>query len=86
MKLINATDALTIQILAREISDRITISVADLGISSVDYFINKMEHHADMGSKRHQCTFSIAKADVEAFWVLGKVGFSELGLTTKLVF
>ncbi len=86
MHLINASNALTTQMLAREISDRITVTVTALGISSKDYFINKVEHAVDQGNTRHRAVFTLGRVEEEAFWVLGQAGNSELGQTTKLVF
>lgn len=42
--LVNADSTLTTQILSRKLSDRITLTVGKLSITSVDYYINKMVH------------------------------------------
>ena len=68
------------QILAREISDRITAKNTDLGLDA-DFFINKMEHEVTEGGKRHLCRWYLVDASNEDFWSLG---FSELGTGTKL--
>ena len=68
------------QILAREISDRITAKNTELGLDS-DFFINKMEHEVTEGGKRHVCRWYLVDASNEDFWSLG---FSELGTGTKL--
>ncbi len=86
MMVVNGSDALWTQILLRKLSDRITLTEDDLGISAQQYFINKMQHRVSEGGKRHEVIWSLARADEEAFWVLGKTGFSELGQTTILVF
>ena len=90
MTVLNGSAALQTQMLARKLSDRITVTEDNLGIISQDYFINKEDHRVDMAGKRHQVTWSLARigpsGENEIFWVLGKAGYSELGQTTILVF
>ena len=89
MMLINGTTALQTQLLARKISDRITITSADLGITTKDYFIERVEHRVSDSGLRHEATFILSRADEAAqavFWVLGEAGFGELGEKTVLVF
>ena len=86
MTLVNGSDALLTQILSRKISDRITVTVTDLGITAKPYYINAMQHQVSNGGKSHEASYTLSRASEEAFWILGTVGFSELGETTKLVF
>ena len=78
--IVNKNAANLTQILAREISDRITAKNTDLGLDS-DFFINKMEHEITEGGHRHLCRWYLVDASNEDFWSLG---FSELGTGTKL--
>ena len=90
MTVLNGSAALQTQMLARKLSDRITVTEDNLGISAQDYFINKEDHRVDMAGLRHQVTWSLARigpsGENEIFWVLGKAGYSELGQTTVLIF
>lgn len=87
MELLGSTDALITQILARELSDRVTLTSAHLGISSVDFFIEKKEIEVSQGGKVIKGRFTLAE-DLEPAnpWLLGDAGFSELGDTTFLGF
>ncbi|MCH8087644.1 MAG: bifunctional hydroxymethylpyrimidine kinase/phosphomethylpyrimidine kinase, partial [Chloroflexi bacterium] len=84
----DAVDALKTQILERKLSDRITVTEDDLGISSQDYFINKARWRVSEGGLWIEVLWSIARIEIdnEVFWVLGKSGYSELGQTTILPF
>ena len=82
----NSSDALLTQILTRQLSDRITVTCAALGISSKDYFINKMVHSISEGGTVHEVKFFLERASDNVYWLLGKAGYSELGTTTRLGF
>ena len=81
IKLIGSTDALVTQILARAISDRVTITCDELGISAKDYSINKIAVEVRDGGKSIGATWTLAEASYEEYWVLGT---SALGTGTKL--
>lgn len=87
MELVNSSDALLTQIFARKLSDRITLTAAHLGISGVDFFIEKKEIEYSEGGKVIKGRFTLAE-DLEPAnpWLLGDAGFSELGDTTFLGF
>lgn len=83
---VEGTDSTLItQLLSRNISDRVTLTVSQLGISAKDYFINRMVHEVEAGGF-HRATYSLARATEEQYWLLGTTGFSELGQTTSLGF
>ncbi len=69
------------QILAREISDRITIKNTKLGITSQDFFIDYMEHDISISGKWHTVIYRLADCINEDFWCLG---FSGIGDNSKL--
>jgi len=81
-------DEIKIQCLVRKISDRITLASTNLGIDQ-DYFIDKIiqEYVLNEGGTVHNTTYSLSRTEGQAeglFWILGVVGFSELGVTTRL--
>ena len=86
MELMNGSSALLTQILAREISDRITVTATELGISAKEYYINKMRHEVSNGGKFHKATWDLERVDESKYWLLGIVGYSELGTTTRIGF
>ena len=83
--LANASAAHLAQILARDISDRITIAAtgkADLGIDE-DFFIES-ERHTITSGFRHQVTYECSPAT--AFGGFCVIGTSELGISTRLAY
>ncbi len=83
-------DTIKIQCLTRKISDRITAASTKLGVDT-DFFIDKIiqEYVALEGGWVHNTTYSLSRAEGQAegqYWLLGEVGFSELGETTRLGF
>ena len=72
--------------LTLKVSDRITVTVTDLGISSKDYFIEKMVHEVRDGGTYHRCTYSLSKVDEDAWWLLARTNYGELGTSTRLGF
>jgi len=82
MSIANGSDALLTQILARELSDRITVTSARLSMTTQDFYINAMEHSVEQGGNIHRVTWTLSKVGEEGeFWVLGS---STLGETTRL--
>lgn len=78
-----ASDALRTAILDLTISDRITVPDADdTGIDG-DYFIERAEHSVDMASQEHTCTWQLSPVDQNTYWLLGVVGYSEMGVSTR---
>ena len=86
LTVLNKDAAHLTQILNRELSDRITVTCAKLGITAKDYYINKMEHEILNGGKIHQATYSLSEiGDEGEFWCLGVSKLGDLGgQTTRL--
>ena len=83
-------DTIRIQCLDRHISDRITLKSALLGIDA-DYFINKVvqDYVIQEAGIVHTTEWFVERVSggyEGVFWLLGVVGFSELGETTLLGF
>ena len=74
----NQDVATMLQILTREISDRITITNTLLGISS-DFFIDYMEHDISERGMMHTVTYRLAECITEDFWCMD---YSALATTT----
>jgi len=74
------------QILSRKISDRITVTCADLGISGQAFYINKMEHSIYGFGSFHECRWTLAKIGQEGeFWCLGLSTLGDaMGQTSRL--
>ncbi len=82
MSVMNQDSTTLLQILSREISDRITVTNTLLGVSA-DYFIDYMEHDISNGGLLHTVTYRLADCSNEDFWLLD---FSALDTQTKLSF
>ncbi len=80
MSIMNQDAVTLIQILSREISDRITVVNTELGVND-DYFIDYMEHGISMSGLLHTVTYRLADTINEDFWCLD---FSALDTQTKL--
>lgn len=83
-------DTIKIECLERQISDRITLQVAALAVDQ-DFYVDKIIHEYVMneGGTVHLVTFYVSRTEGQAegqYWLLGEVGFSELGETTYLGF
>lgn len=80
----NASATLMTQALARELSDRITISDAS-GLSGLDgdYHIERIEHEITNGGTLHVTRWQLSPADAAGFWALD---VSDLGGTTRLAY
>ncbi len=81
VSLINGTDALTTQILAREISDRVKLVSTLLGLNE-DYFVEKINHEIEPPAI-HRCTWVVTKCTARTFFTLG---ISALGGTHVLAY
>jgi len=82
--------SIKIQCLTREIGDRITLASSRLGFDR-DFYINKVvqDYAFNEGGLVAETTWYIERAAgtvEEIFWILGEVGFSEIGETTVLGF
>lgn len=85
VEIINSSSALLTQILARDISHRVTIT--DLtGITGInaDFFIEGIEHEITAGGQVHRCALQLSPTLGWAGWALGVDGFSNLGISTRL--
>jgi hypothetical protein len=89
----NQSDAIHAQVLTLEISDRITVASTRLGIDQ-DFYINKVIHEYELkeGGKVHTVQYKLESTETtgggggDHFWLLGEVGYSEIGETTWLGF
>ena len=79
----NASSTFMGYALAREISDRITVSETVTGLSA-EYFINSI-NLAITANNQISATWTLAPS-AGAVWLLGTVGSSEIGSTTVLGF
>lgn len=80
---INAT--LMAALAAIDISDRITISETISGLSSSAYYVNAIRMTVN-NNRMSRVRYTLAPADQFAYWLLGIVGSSELGTTTRLAY
>lgn len=81
-------NTIRIQCLTRAISDRITLKSTKLGFDR-DFYINKViqEYVLGGGGMIHETTWYVERAQGSAeglYWLLGVVGFGELGTKTVL--
>lgn len=81
--LINQNAATYIAMLAREISDRITVVEPKTGVSA-GFFIERVEH--EIMGMQHRTVWTLTPCDANQYWLLGMAGYSELGQKTKLGF
>ena len=82
VELINGNDAMLINILAMDISDRITLRSDDWGISG-DYYIENVEHEIIHSQRTHKAWWTISRTDEQEYWILGQ---SKLGIGTRLAY
>jgi len=82
VSLINRSDAVLTQILARKLSDRITLQNAEYHIDD-EFHIDKMEHEISDGGTIHRCWWTLTRSDDYEYWILGT---SALGITSRLAF
>lgn len=80
----NKSTALMTQALAREPGDKITVTESLTGVSA-SYFINGVRLEIAAGGIV-TCSWTLAPADQQNFWLLEVSGASELGTTTVLGF
>jgi hypothetical protein len=74
----------TEQAIVREISDRITIQDEVTGVSA-DFFINRVQITVDEEYVMH-CTWTLAPASRDVYWILDSATQSQLDQTTKLAY
>ncbi len=87
MSAMNKDATILAQILGLEISDRITITNTELGLSNKAYFIDYMEHDISMGGKLHTVNYRLSDTSNEDFWCLDYSAFPTaggVGVQTKL--
>jgi len=77
------SDALMNQALTLTIGDRIKIVENQTAINA-DYFIIGEIHRFNRAAKDYTVTWLLEQADASRYWVIGEVGFSELGERTNL--
>ncbi len=71
VELINGNDNLLIQILARDVSDRVNIQSTAWNISG-DYYIDAVEHEIADAGKVHKAWWWVSRADDQEYWILDK--------------
>jgi hypothetical protein len=76
------SDANMLAAINREISDRVTIN-EELTAQNNDYFINAVEWEISSGGFV-RCSWTLAPADSQTYWILESTGFTELDQTTIL--
>jgi hypothetical protein len=74
---------------ARDVGDRLHITDTSLALNSAACFIDALRHEITRGgpkgqADRHLITWRTTPADLSAYWVLGSVGYAELGSGAKL--
>ncbi len=79
-----ANAALLTQALARDVGDRLSITDASLALEGVGCFIEQVRHEIQRGGARHRVDWRTSPADLQAYWVLGRSGYGELGQATRL--
>ena len=67
--------------LGYDISTRITLRRNEATIDE-DYFIEGVAHQIDLQKLKWQTSWQLSNATDLMFWILGVVGYSELGVTT----
>ncbi len=72
------------QALAREVGDRLHVTDAALGLEEAACFVDSVRHEVRRGGASHRVVWRTSPADLEAYWVLGDVGYGALGSATKL--
>lgn len=73
-----------VSVFSLDIMDEVRVSDAQTGLSGVDHWVRAVEYDLDRG--RYDVTLHLERADNQKYWLLGKVGYSELGSTTRLGF
>lgn len=69
------------KVLGYDISTRITLRRNEATIDE-DYFIEGVAHQIDLQKLKWQTSWQLSNATDLMFWILGVVGYSELGVTT----
>jgi hypothetical protein len=80
----NASSTIMTQALARDLSDRVTITDAS-GLSGIsgDYHIERIEHSIGNGGMLHTTRWQLSPANANAFWALDA---GALDTTTRLAY
>ncbi len=80
----NASDANMLDAIQREISDRIGITEPVTGVDT-EYFINAIEWDISPGGIV-RCSWTLAPASTQSYWILETTGATELDETTVLAY
>ena len=80
----NKNSALLTQLLARKISDLVTIQEDESSVNDT-FFIEGIKHRIDMTGKRHLCTWMLSRDNLSdwGYWIIGT---SKLGTETRLAY
>ena len=84
--LANMTDTRMTQALTRAPGDAITVQNDDFDHDAVYAIVGEQHHVSGGGEYPHEVTWILKSLNTSQYWVLGVVGFSELGSTTILAF
>ncbi len=78
-------DNLYPKVLGFDIGHRITLQLSQADIDT-DYHIEGVNHDWDAGQNKWVTKWQLSDADNQKYWVLGVVGFTEIGQTTRLAY
>lgn len=70
--------------LAREVGDKLAISDTSLALSGAGCFIERIRHEVLQGGASHRVRWLTSPSDLEAYWIIGRSGYAELGQHTTL--
>ena len=82
MTFIATSTALQSAAIAVHLSDRIRVTAGTLGITTLDYFVEKIHYAIGYGGIEHKITYTLSKIDGSLYskgWLLGVAGQSNLG-------
>ena len=84
LRLLNKNATALGHIVDRSIGDVVRLTETQTALSGVDYYIIGERHTVKAGGTRHQCDWTLEPKGSFQSWLLGTVGYSELGETTYL--
>lgn len=69
--------------LAWEIGSRVNVNLSNIGHNR-DYWIIGEKHSVIQDGQAHSTTFALEPTSSSTFWLIGVVGYSEIGVTTRV--
>ncbi len=85
VELLNRTSSEHHQILARTVSDRVTVQ-STLHNLSGDFFIEKVKHEVTHQGKVHKAWWTLSKADDDMYWIVDKSRLEQDATRTRYAF